>query len=66
MQARPGSQAHPTNCSHCSPERKRTRSNARFILAFFAQSGVRAQHPACGQRPKKYQSHDVRDRCESA
>jgi len=45
---------------------KCAQSNARFIAAFFAQSGVRAQHPVLMQRPKKYQSIEAVNLCESA
>ena len=55
----------PTNCGHCSPERGCASSNARFITTVFAHSGVRAQHPACAQRPKKYQSQPCRASQES-
>lgn len=66
MQAQPISLRHLTNCGHCPPERKRAQSNARFITAVFAQSGVRAQHSTCAQRPKKYQSIEVAHAIESA
>ena len=56
MQVRTISRMPPTNCGHCSPERGCASSNARFIVMVFAHSGVRAQHPARAQRPKKYQS----------
>lgn len=66
MRVRTISRVRPTNCGHCSPERTSASSNARFIARVFAHSGVRAQHPARAQRPKKYQSRACKGPQESA
>ena len=65
MQVRTTLRERPTNCGHCSPEWKRAIKRA-FHRPVFAHSGVRAQHVACTQRPKKYQSRECVDNQESA